>query len=181
MTDAVKEEAADGTAPRAAMRRLWLVLPLLVFVALAVLFAFRLGAGDPSRIPSALLDKPAPAFDLPPIENGEVVVEDGQIVDFGKAAARVDDALDLGLVALMPGLVNVHAHLEYTVLRGILEDVAFFPWIRALIGLKTFLTREDWIASATLGAAEMLAAGITTVADAADAGTSLHALIDLLR
>src|SRR5262249_37869839 len=40
------------------------------FLGLAVLFYLRLNAGDPSRIPSALLDKPVPHFTLPPIEEG---------------------------------------------------------------------------------------------------------------
>jgi cytochrome c biogenesis protein CcmG/thiol:disulfide interchange protein DsbE len=48
-------------------RRLLVLLPLLVFLALAALFVFRLGAGDPSRIPSALIGKPAPETNLPPV------------------------------------------------------------------------------------------------------------------
>ena len=42
-------------------------IPLVAFLALAALFMFRLGAGDPSRIPSALIGQPAPPTDLPPI------------------------------------------------------------------------------------------------------------------
>jgi cytochrome c biogenesis protein CcmG/thiol:disulfide interchange protein DsbE len=52
-------------------RRLWLLLPLMGFLALAGLFYFRLGAGDPSRIPSALINKPVPDFSLPPIVEGK--------------------------------------------------------------------------------------------------------------
>jgi cytochrome c biogenesis protein CcmG/thiol:disulfide interchange protein DsbE len=48
-------------------RRAWLLVPLVVFLALVALFYFRLGAGDPSLIPSALLNKPVPDFSLPPI------------------------------------------------------------------------------------------------------------------
>ncbi|MBX9741101.1 MAG: DsbE family thiol:disulfide interchange protein [Beijerinckiaceae bacterium] len=58
-------------APLAAPRRRipWLaLLPVLVFVALAILFAIRLYSGDPSRLPSALIGKQVPAFRLPPIE-----------------------------------------------------------------------------------------------------------------
>lgn len=53
----------------AAMRR-WslVVLPLAIFIALLALFWFRLGAGDASRLPSALIGKPAPALSLPPLE-----------------------------------------------------------------------------------------------------------------
>ncbi len=52
-----------------AKRRSWLVaLPLVLFAALAGLFALRLGAGDPSKIPSALIGQPAPQTPLPPLE-----------------------------------------------------------------------------------------------------------------
>lgn len=49
-------------------RRTVVIIPLLLFLALAALFLFRLGAGDPSRIPSALIGRPAPQTDLPPLE-----------------------------------------------------------------------------------------------------------------
>jgi cytochrome c biogenesis protein CcmG, thiol:disulfide interchange protein DsbE len=56
-------------AAAGAGRRWWLVwLPLAIFAALAALFVFRLGAGDPSRLPSALIGKPAPMLSLPPLE-----------------------------------------------------------------------------------------------------------------
>ena len=44
-----------------------MLLPLVAFLALAALFLFRLGAGDPSRLPSALIGQPAPQTDLPPL------------------------------------------------------------------------------------------------------------------
>ena len=47
-------------------RRGWLAaVPLLVVVALGVLLLARLFAGDPARIPSALIGKPAPTLTLP--------------------------------------------------------------------------------------------------------------------
>jgi cytochrome c biogenesis protein CcmG, thiol:disulfide interchange protein DsbE len=48
-------------------RRMLVLVPLVAFLALAVLFVLRLGAGDPSRIPSALIGHPAPRTDLPPL------------------------------------------------------------------------------------------------------------------
>jgi cytochrome c biogenesis protein CcmG/thiol:disulfide interchange protein DsbE len=48
-------------------RRLIVAIPLLLFLGLALLFYFGLGAGDPSRIPSVLIGHPAPATDLPPV------------------------------------------------------------------------------------------------------------------
>ncbi|MGY3236759.1 cytochrome c biogenesis protein CcmG/thiol:disulfide interchange protein DsbE [Bradyrhizobium sp. USDA 4472] len=60
---------SDQSTPAPASRRTFLmVLPLLAFTALAVLFWFRLGGGDPSRIPSALIGHPAPQTTLPPLE-----------------------------------------------------------------------------------------------------------------
>jgi cytochrome c biogenesis protein CcmG, thiol:disulfide interchange protein DsbE len=43
------------------------LIPLVVFLAIAALFTLRLGAGDPSRIPSALIGQPAPQTMLPPL------------------------------------------------------------------------------------------------------------------
>jgi len=50
------------------MRRFIFIAPVLVFVGLVVYFATPLLRGtDPSIIPSPLIDKPVPAFDLPPL------------------------------------------------------------------------------------------------------------------
>ena len=54
------------------IRRAWVFLPLVVFLAVAGLFLVRLGSGDPSRLPSALLNRPVPDFDLPPIEGARI-------------------------------------------------------------------------------------------------------------
>jgi cytochrome c biogenesis protein CcmG/thiol:disulfide interchange protein DsbE len=55
-------------AERSGFGRLALVaLPFAIFLALLALLLFRLGAGDPSRLPSALIGKPAPGVSLPPL------------------------------------------------------------------------------------------------------------------
>jgi cytochrome c biogenesis protein CcmG/thiol:disulfide interchange protein DsbE len=64
------QDDAGATPERRAgtrRRRLIVFIPLVVFLALAALFMYRLGAGDPSRIPSALIGRPAPSTNLPPI------------------------------------------------------------------------------------------------------------------
>ncbi len=60
-------EPAIPTAP-APRRTFLMVLPLLAFIVLAALFWLRLGSGDPSRIPSALIGRPAPQTTLPQLE-----------------------------------------------------------------------------------------------------------------
>ena len=77
---------ADPTneAPDGRRRSGWLVaVPVLVFAALAVLFLYRLNQGDPSRLPSALLGRPVPAFALPPLDG---LARDGKALP-GVAAA----------------------------------------------------------------------------------------------
>jgi cytochrome c biogenesis protein CcmG, thiol:disulfide interchange protein DsbE len=63
----MSDTSKQATAPR--RRPLLMALPLLLFAALAVLFWFRIGSGDPSRIPSALIGHPAPPTVLPPLED----------------------------------------------------------------------------------------------------------------
>lgn len=57
-------QATPDGAPRSPLR----FLPLALFALLAGVFLIRLFAGDASRIPSALIGKPAPVFALPTVE-----------------------------------------------------------------------------------------------------------------
>lgn len=74
--------------------------------------------------------------DRPPIENGLVQVVDGMISDV-RAARPADVADDLGDVAILPGLVNVHAHLEFSLIEQPLQPARPFPdWIRSLMAYR---------------------------------------------
>ena len=57
--------SSEGSARR--RRNVLVFVPLVAFAALAALFFYRLGAGDPSRLPSALIGHPIPATNLPPL------------------------------------------------------------------------------------------------------------------
>jgi cytochrome c biogenesis protein CcmG/thiol:disulfide interchange protein DsbE len=63
MTESNMSETDTGTW----RRRMIVLVPLFAFLALAALFMFRLGSGDPSRIPSALIGHVAPETNLPPL------------------------------------------------------------------------------------------------------------------
>jgi len=77
--------------------RAWLMsLPLIAFAALAAVFWFRLGSGDPSQIPSALIGHPAPQTPLPPLQG---------LLDNGAPVPGLDPAAFKGKVSL----VNVWA------------------------------------------------------------------------
>ena len=82
--------ASDNPAPQK-RRRLIVLLPLIAFLALAALFLYRLGAGDPSNLPSALIGRPAPDTPLPPVAG---LVHDGQPVP-GIASADFKGAVTL--------------------------------------------------------------------------------------
>ncbi len=69
------QPGADG-APSARKSNLgWVIAPLLIFAALVAVFAFALKTGDPSKLPSALIGKPAPATQFAALEG---------LVDAGK-------------------------------------------------------------------------------------------------
>jgi cytochrome c biogenesis protein CcmG/thiol:disulfide interchange protein DsbE len=68
-------------------RRSWLLaLPLLFFLAMAGIFLARLQSGDPSRIPSALIGRPAPPTALPPLP--ELVSDGAQVPGLDPAAFK---------------------------------------------------------------------------------------------
>jgi cytochrome c biogenesis protein CcmG/thiol:disulfide interchange protein DsbE len=58
---------ANEDTAKIGRRRMVVLIPLVVFLGLALLFVLRLGAGDPARIPSALIGHPAPQTNLPPL------------------------------------------------------------------------------------------------------------------
>lgn len=115
----------------------------------------------------------------PPIEDGEVVVRNGVIVDVRKRSGMLGgvEVIDFGDAIILPGFVNAHTHLELTALRGAIEDVPFPLWIRQLVTLKAGLTEQEWRDSALWGALEAAASGTTTVVDTTDTGASLYALV----
>ncbi len=69
--------AATGDIAKVGWRRVAVLVPLGVFLALAVLFFVGLRSGDPSILPSALIGHPAPDTVLPPIAGLD---RDGQAV-----------------------------------------------------------------------------------------------------
>lgn len=77
MTASGRDAVPVPPVPEKPRRRILFLLPVVVFVGLALLFVFRLGGGDPSQVPSALIDKPAPKFTLAPLEG---LVANGQPV-----------------------------------------------------------------------------------------------------
>lgn len=111
------------------------------------------------------------------IEYGAVCVQDGIIKAVGRLADVVreypdEEVRDFGLAALCPGFVDTHTHLEYTAMRGLIEDSPYASWKHAVMQKEERFNENDWLDSARLGALEALASGITTVADITTSGSS---------
>lgn len=71
----------------------------------------------------------------PPLQHATLVVEDGRIVDLHDRADP--KAEDLGNVAILPGLVNAHTHLEFSTLTEPLPMDGGFPaWIQQVVAQR---------------------------------------------
>jgi cytosine/adenosine deaminase-related metal-dependent hydrolase len=111
--------------------------------------------------------------DRPPIEHGVVTIDGERIVSVGREAAA-GEVLDLGPVALLPGLVNAHTHLEFSDLAWPLGEpgMRLADWIRLVIAERGRGDRN--VAGATLdGLAESIGCGVTTLADISTGGTEV--------
>ncbi len=68
MTATTDSQPPPQGPQRSPTRVILVALPLVLFIGLVVAFTFRLGNDDPSRLPSALIGRPAPATVLPPLD-----------------------------------------------------------------------------------------------------------------
>jgi cytosine/adenosine deaminase-related metal-dependent hydrolase len=105
-------------------------------------------------------------MDGPPIEDGAVVIDGQRIAAVSRFSDRTatGEVTDLGEVALMPGLINAHCHLDYTMMRGaILPPTSFAAWVQRINALKRLLDAEDYLAAIRRGFAELRQWGTTAV------------------
>lgn len=119
--------------------------------------------------------------DQPPIADGAVLLDDG-----GRIAAVGADAIvprpdsaretDLGAVALLPGLVNTHTHLELTGFAGAVVADEFLEWIRQVIAVKATRSQEEFLEAAARGIEAMWQGGVTTFCDTGSTGAVIEAM-----
>ena len=85
-----------------------------------------------------------------PIGRGAVTLEDGRIVSVAVRDGSEDRAL--GRVAVLPGLVNAHTHLELSYLHHRIPPApSFLEWVRPMLAARAERAQTD--EAAILGAA----------------------------
>ena len=78
-------------------------------------------------------------IDRTPIKDGIIAVENGRITGVGdqRSGSRDQGVVDLGNVAVMPGLVNAHTHLELSWMRGRVPPASkFTDWVKTLFAIR---------------------------------------------
>jgi cytosine/adenosine deaminase-related metal-dependent hydrolase len=121
----------------------------------------------------------------PPIRNGWVAVETGRIAACGGAAdppphsngpAVLAHGQQPPPVAILPGLVNAHTHLELSWMRGRVRKRSSMPeWASLLIALRRAAV-GDSLPGIRAGIAESLASGTLLVGDVANTCDTYSAL-----
>jgi cytosine/adenosine deaminase-related metal-dependent hydrolase len=107
-------------------------------------------------------------IDRPPIRDGWVETAGGRIVAVGNGRPP-GEARDLGEVALLPGLVNAHTHLELSYLRDAVKPASrFVEWIHELMARRREFSdpcAPAIVHAAREGIREARAAGTALVGD----------------
>jgi cytosine/adenosine deaminase-related metal-dependent hydrolase len=114
-----------------------------------------------------------------PIQGGGVRVEDGVIVAVGEPSGLAGGREHFPGCVIAPGFVNAHTHLEYAAYAGFGDGQGFGSWLELHIERKRLLDWEHAVAVARAGAADCLASGIATVADASFSGAAAIAASEL--
>ena len=113
----------------------------------------------------------------PPLAGGFVSVRGARIAAVGISPPDDAQVVELGDVALLPGLVNPHTHLEFSDLAQPLgrAGMNFAAWIALVTASRGSAEhpRPAPAESIALGLAESRAAGVTTVGDIATVGWQL--------
>lgn len=116
------------------------------------------------------------------IENGAVAIKGTKIHRVGtfdeiKAFANIDKIIDLGNVVILPGLINIHTHLDLTNLHNRIKPTTNFThWVFQIVGARIRWKEEDYVSSIKKGIELCVESGTTTVADIANTGYSFSVL-----
>jgi cytosine/adenosine deaminase-related metal-dependent hydrolase len=101
------------------------------------------------------------------VADGDILVEDGRIVDVGRGIEVADaEFVNAAGCVVIPGFVDTHRHTWQSVLRGLLPSCTLGDYFgRVMFGVGPRFRPEDVYAGTLLGSVEALNAGITTMVD----------------
>ncbi|KAL2843542.1 hypothetical protein BJX68DRAFT_270041 [Aspergillus pseudodeflectus] len=104
------------------------------------------------------------------IRDGYLHVRDGRIEGVGKCPPpdnlQLTEMIDCTGQIIIPGLINTHAHLVQSLLRGLAEDLPLHDWLcDAIWPLESNYADDDGYHAARLTIAEMLKTGTTAFLD----------------
>lgn len=124
-----------------------------------------------------------PMTDAGVINNGEVWVEEGRIREIGQGISNSHpevEVCELGAAAILPGFVNAHSHIEYTLSSNTCDGLNFWDWIDT-VGFRRDKapTREMLLASARYGAAQLAYSGVTCLGDCSYSGIAAEPIDEL--
>src|SRR5579862_2828972 len=117
-------------------------------------------------------------IDQPPIRDGWIQISGDRIAAVGGGRSP-DAARDLGDVALMPGLVNAHTHLELSWMANLVPPASSMAdWIQTLLRVRRTGPAADGEseAAATHVAGTMVASGTVLVGDISNSGMTASVL-----
>jgi cytosine/adenosine deaminase-related metal-dependent hydrolase len=110
-------------------------------------------------------------LDRPALPGGILVLDRGRTVALEPHGSR--SATDLGDVALLPGLVNAHTHLDLCGMAGLAPPQRNFPaWLRQVIAHRRSRAFEAIDSDIRYGIAECVRWGTTLVGDISGDGAS---------
>jgi cytosine/adenosine deaminase-related metal-dependent hydrolase len=103
------------------------------------------------------------------LDDGAVAIADGRIVAVEKTAAVAGDRagieIDARNMIVMPGLVNAHVHLSYSLAKGCGDDLPFTQWIQVVFKTEDTYSEEEWYLASMLSIIEMIKSGTTCFGD----------------
>jgi aminodeoxyfutalosine deaminase len=112
----------------------------------------------------------------PLLERGTITITADKIAVVEPHGARTPD-VDLGNVAILPGFVNTHTHLDLTGARGLCPPTPdFTQWLRSVIAFRRSRAPEQVQADIAAGLAECLRFGTTLIGDISAGGPSWDAV-----
>ena len=110
------------------------------------------------------------------VPDASIVLGGGRLLEV--QSSHQPNAIDLGEVAIVPGLVNAHAHLEFSLLPEPIPTTGrFTDWIRSVVKYRR--EHPDIVAGAIrAGIEESLRCGTTLIGDIATTGWSMNDYLD---